>query len=835
MTLKDINFSIEMYGTTPVTQSTYQVVYTGDESSVKVNFAVTDEPDLLDATAEVYLFFGDSSKIVKPMTLTGLVFSYTLTGTQNDHAGIVRADIIITKGGAKYTRAGNKFRIDTSLEANAVLVEYAVDTLDTVVGDAEEWLLQAQTDYGTAQDQRAAEWVADNDTRSDEFTAAQASRATTFNASEASRASTFNSNETGRSNTFTTNENAREAAAQSNQAQAATDHSTAVVDHDIAVADSSLASNDHGTAVADHSTAVVDHSTASADHAAAVADQEIVDGLQDQFDVVIANATVDSEVINARQGSATLSQNLLTIKSELAETNAQVDLLNRGLGETFATLTDLQTTYPTGDTKDHIVGANGHRYYWNGTAWADGGAYQAVEVLDKAVGPEQTDFFTMPTNLFDKTAIIMGKFLLKTGVISSDYPLAFVSDKMKMKANLNYAIPYQYRTGTRIRLEDAFGNLLAVFSADAGSLPALNGIISYPQDCYAIISQTSAANLDTWMFIQSDVIINIANYIPYHAPYIPKEAIENLTKIETDVTDLKADVTEILEATDVFDDTIIGYGDSLTAGTGGNGTTYLTVVQSLLTANGKTTTTINRGGGGETCNGINSRIGAFPIILNPFTLPAGTSTVAVTTKTFGGETVNNLNRFMRGVNPCYIDGIACTLSRLSDADPTLYLNRNVAGTSVVFDRPKRLVTDGYLNDRNSKIFVIWMGTNNDTYTAEQIIQKQRLFVDTIKTDKYIILGITQDNEPNRITHNNAMAQEWGSRFLDIREYLIECGLQDVNITPTTADTDAIALGKIPPSLLFDDTHFNKYGYTVIGQQVYRTIDKLGFLACPKTQ
>ena len=324
MTLKDINFSIEMYGTTPVTQSTYQVVYTGDESSVKVNFAVTDEPDLLDATAEVYLFFGDSSKIVKPMTLTGLVFSYTLTGTQNDHAGIVRADIIITKGGAKYTRAGNKFRIDTSLEANAVLVEYAVDTLDTVVGDAEEWLLQAQTDYGTAQDQRAAEWVADNDTRSDEFTAAQASRATTFNASEASRASTFNSNETGRSNTFTTNENAREAAAQSNQAQAATDHSTAVVDHDIAVADSSLASNDHGTAVADHSTAVVDHSTASADHAAAVADQEIVDGLQDQFDVVIANATVDSEVINARQGSATLSQNLLTIESELNQTDYNV-------------------------------------------------------------------------------------------------------------------------------------------------------------------------------------------------------------------------------------------------------------------------------------------------------------------------------------------------------------------------------------------------------------------------------------------------------------------------------------------------------------------------------
>lgn len=557
---------------------------------------------------------------------------------------------------------------------------------------------------------------------------------------------------------------------------------------------------------------------------------------KDTFDTLVDSAvieeTVAQEVANEfQQIESTYANRLLSTEQQLAETNAQVDLLNRGLGETFATLTDLQTAYPTGDTKDHIVAVDGHRYFWNETtaAWADGGAYQAVEVLDKTVTPEKTDFFAMPINLFDKTAITTGKYLLKTGVISSDYPLAFVSDKMKMKANLKYAIPYEYRTGTRIRLEDAFGNLLAVFSEDAGSLPTLNGIISYPQDCYAIISQTSTANLNTWMFIQSDVIINIANYIPYHAPYIPKEAIENLTTIETDVTDLKADVTEILEVTDVFDDTLIGSGDSLTAGTGGNGTTYLTVVQSLLTANGKTTTTINRGGGGETCNGINSRIGAFPIILNPFTLPADTSTVVVTTKMVGGETVNNLNRFMRGINPCYIDGIECTLSRLSDLDNTLYLKRNVAGTSVVFDRPKRLIPNGYLNDRNAKIFVIWMGTNNDTYTAEQIIQKQRLFVDTIKTDKFIILGITQDNEPNRITHNNAMAQEWGARFLDIREYVIEYGLQDMSITPTTADTEAIALGKIPPSLLYDDTHFNEFGYTVIGQEVYKTIDKLGFL------
>lgn len=317
MTLKYINFSVDMYGTSAITANTYQTVFTGDEDSVQLKFSVTDEEDLTGATALIHLYFGDSSHIERVCTPITGGFQYTLTGTENDHAGITRVDIYITKAGAKFTRAGYKFRIDKSLEASAPLVEYAVDTVDTIVKEAGDWLLQAQTDFGTSQGTRAAEWVADNDTRADDFNAAQTSRANSFSASEAARTSTFNANETGRSNTFTVNENARQEAAEANQAQAATDHSIASADHDTAVADSSLASSDHATATTDHSTAVTDHSTASADHAAALADQEIVDGLQDQFNDVIANATVDSEVINARQGSATLGQNILSMKEQL--------------------------------------------------------------------------------------------------------------------------------------------------------------------------------------------------------------------------------------------------------------------------------------------------------------------------------------------------------------------------------------------------------------------------------------------------------------------------------------------------------------------------------------
>lgn len=106
-------------------------------------------------------------------------------------------------------------------------------------------------------------------------------------------------------------------------------------------------------------------------------------------------------LIDVNKLEETYAPELNSVKQQLVETNAQVDLINRGLGETFATLTDLQTAYPTGDTKDHIVGADGHRYFWNETAWADGGAYQAIELVDGIVTESKTSFFKPGKNLFD--------------------------------------------------------------------------------------------------------------------------------------------------------------------------------------------------------------------------------------------------------------------------------------------------------------------------------------------------------------------------------------------------------------------------------------------------
>ena len=49
---------------------------------------------------------------------------------------------------------------------------------------------------------------------------------------------------------------------------------------------------------------------------------------------------------------------LTAAEQSVAAVEAQVDLLNRGLGETMTTMASLLAAYPTGDTRDHIVAGN---------------------------------------------------------------------------------------------------------------------------------------------------------------------------------------------------------------------------------------------------------------------------------------------------------------------------------------------------------------------------------------------------------------------------------------------------------------------------------------------
>lgn len=51
----------------------------------------------------------------------------------------------------------------------------------------------------------------------------------------------------------------------------------------------------------------------------------------------------------------------------------------------YASLSALQSALPSGDTGIYVCLDNGHWYYWNGSAWTDGGVYQAVEIGENSI------------------------------------------------------------------------------------------------------------------------------------------------------------------------------------------------------------------------------------------------------------------------------------------------------------------------------------------------------------------------------------------------------------------------------------------------------------------
>lgn len=114
-------------------------------------------------------------------------------------------------------------------------------------------------------------------------------------------------------------------------------------------------------------------------------------------------------------------------QSDLNTTNANVAtnataISNIGNGSpkgTYATLSALQTAFPTGTTGIYVVTADGKWYYWNGSAWTAGGTYQSTGLSTGSVTPSTTSFSITTTgvNKFNKNDanVILGYYLNGTG------------------------------------------------------------------------------------------------------------------------------------------------------------------------------------------------------------------------------------------------------------------------------------------------------------------------------------------------------------------------------------------------------------------------------------
>lgn len=273
---------------------------------------------------------------------------------------------------------------------------------------------------------------------------------------------------------------------------------------------------------------------------------------------------------------------------------------------------------------------------------------------------------------------------------------------------------------------------------------------------------------------------------------------------------------------------IVCFGDSLTYSQYSTNITYPNKLHELINEDN---TVINLGIPGEKTIAIASRQGAVTVkAIPPFTLLAtGNSNVQI--RDVNGDPfttlLHNSSRPYQVKAPAnaVLDGQSINLA---------YSNGNYiispigSGNEVkTFTRPAEITMVG--SYYRNYIPIIWAGTNDAPSTETDATNIARLIhamVNYSNREEYLVLGLTVKAYADVV--NKILAYEFGRHYVDVKSYLINYGLDDNNITPTSQDETDVANGVVPASLRYDSVHFNDYGYTAVANCVYNHGKDLGY-------
>lgn len=269
---------------------------------------------------------------------------------------------------------------------------------------------------------------------------------------------------------------------------------------------------------------------------------------------------------------------------------------------------------------------------------------------------------------------------------------------------------------------------------------------------------------------------------------------------------------------------IVCIGDSLTAGTGGPGISYPDYLSKRLSEDRLYIPVRNMGVGGESTATIAARMGAIPFRTSAFTIPADTTSVELT---FLKEEGRKLEAHADvGISPCMIAGVE---GRMTIENNECYFTRNEAGDAVAVPEGSQVQTYAQTAFTDG-IYIVFMGENGGFRDIDDLVVQQKaiLQLQEKNSDKYLILGMTSGTAAERRELEARMQEEYGERYINLREYLSSQGPYDAKVTLSDTDLDEMKDGRIPDCLLSDGLHFKPVGYQLIADIVYDRMQELGY-------
>jgi lysophospholipase L1-like esterase len=274
---------------------------------------------------------------------------------------------------------------------------------------------------------------------------------------------------------------------------------------------------------------------------------------------------------------------------------------------------------------------------------------------------------------------------------------------------------------------------------------------------------------------------------------------------------------------------VAAIGDSLMNGDGGGGVSVPSVLQQLVNGRPSPGRVHNLSVSGESSITIAGRAGARPwlVKLPGDRLPAS-GTVSITLVADSpGRPPRPLVLGDR-LNPVSITGVTGTLARRGEDDYTF--TRSTSGAAVDLVGATYLIPKDAAA-RRGDLTLMWWGANDTEQELEGLISREQTTAEALSPadDRWLVLGVMSGDANYRADLDASMVTAFGHRFLNTRTLLSSTtALRAAGLTPTSADTAAIAKGEVPPSFKSDAYHLTAAGYTVVANAVWARLLELGW-------
>ena len=296
------------------------------------------------------------------------------------------------------------------------------------------------------------------------------------------------------------------------------------------------------------------------------------------------------------------------------------------------------------------------------------------------------------------------------------------------------------------------------------------------------------------------------------------------------------DVNREARANEILAETpgIACWGDGLTYGTFGEGTSYPSVLEELIKKENYPYEVENMGVYGEDSRTVLGRTGALPFVISEdFTIEGSSELIKMEIESEDGSEVNPcIQDYNPGFNPCVVAGVNCIIYGETRPDniakaSAYYLSRQDNSTRVVEVPAGTEVMTSGSTEYDDYINILQIGDGGGYSTDRELIEQAVKFAEKFgESDKYIIIGRLSGTAEENAAYDSDMENEFGDHYLNVREVLSSKEVEGVEYSQE--DRKAMEEGSIPDCLI-NNGYLNSKGYEAVAELVFERLKELDII------